>query len=48
MSEYFKELKAVQQEIKDLLKKKTRLKKKEQKGTLTDDEEIELEGVAEL
>jgi hypothetical protein len=47
MSEYVNELKAVQQEIKDLLKKKTRLKKKERKGQLDDDEEIELEGLAE-
>ena len=45
MSEYFNELKAVQQEIKDLLKKETRLKKKKE---LTDEEEIDLEGVAKL
>jgi len=48
MSENYKRLDAVQQEIKDLLRKKTKLKKKQEKGQLTDEEEIELEGVAEL
>jgi ubiquinone biosynthesis protein UbiJ len=48
MSENYKRLDAVQQEIKDLLKKKTRLRKKEQKGQLDDEGEIELEGVVEL
>ncbi|KAH6563680.1 hypothetical protein BASA50_002711 [Batrachochytrium salamandrivorans] len=47
MSENYKRLDAVQQEIKDLLKKKTRLKKKEQKGQLTEDEEIDLDGLTE-
>jgi hypothetical protein len=47
MSRNYDNLEAVQQEIKDLFKKKTRLKKKEQKGQLDDEEEIELEGLAE-
>jgi len=48
MSENYKELKAVQQEIKELLKKKSKLRKKEQNGQLGDEEEIELEEIAEL
>jgi hypothetical protein len=48
MSEYAKELKEVQLEIKDLLKIETELKKKKREGLLDDDEEIELEGVTEL
>jgi hypothetical protein len=48
MSENYKRLDAVQQEIEDLLKQKTRLKNKERKGQLSNDEEIELEGIAEL
>jgi hypothetical protein len=45
MSEYVNELKAVQQKIENLLKKETRLKKKKE---LTEEEEIDLEGVAKL
>ncbi|KAI3656125.1 hypothetical protein MP638_007546 [Amoeboaphelidium occidentale] len=48
MSDYIRNLEQAQQKIENLLKKETRLKKKEQKGTLTDDEEIELEGIAKL
>jgi hypothetical protein len=48
MSENYKRLDAVQLKIEDLLKKKSKLKKKEQKGQLDDEEEIELEGIAEL
>jgi hypothetical protein len=48
MSRNYDNLEAVQQEIKDLLRKETRLKKKEQKGQLDDEEEIELEGLAKL
>ena len=48
MSENYKRLDAVQQKIEDLLKKETKLKKKQEKGQLTDEEEIDLEGVAEL
>jgi hypothetical protein len=48
MSEYVKNLKNVQKEIQDLLKKKTALKKKEQKGQLTGEEEFDLEGITEL
>ena len=46
MSRNYDNLERVQQEIKDLLKKETRIKKKEQKGQLDDEEEIELEGLA--
>jgi hypothetical protein len=38
----------VHQEIEDLLKGKAKLKKKQEKGQLTDEEEIDLEGVAEF
>jgi hypothetical protein len=38
----------MQQEIIDLLKKETRLKKKEQNGRLEDEDDIELEGVNKL
>jgi hypothetical protein len=48
MSNFLRNLEAVQQKIEDLLKKETRLKKKEQKGQLDDEEEIELEGVNKL
>jgi len=48
MSRNYDNLERVQQEIKDLLKKETRIKKKEQKGQLDDEEEIELEGLALL
>ena len=48
MSENYKRLDVVQQKIEDLLKKEAKLKKKEQKNQLTDEEEIDLEGVAEL
>ncbi len=48
MSENYKRLDAVWQKIEDLLRKKTKLKKKQEKGQLTDEEEIVLEGVAEL
>jgi hypothetical protein len=47
MSENYKRLDAVWQKIEDLLRKKTKLKKKQEKGQLTD-EEIVLEGVAKL
>lgn len=42
MSENYKRLDAVQQKIEDLLKKETRLKKMQEKGQLTDEEEIDL------
>jgi hypothetical protein len=48
MSENYKRLDAVQQKIEDLLKKKTILKRKEFNESITEEEEIELEGVAEL
>ena len=48
MSENIKELKAVQQEIKALLKKETSLRKKELKGQSTDEEKVELEGIIKL
>jgi len=48
MSENYKRLDAVQQKIEDLLKKEAKLKKKEQKNQLTDEEEIDLEGVGKL
>ena len=48
MSENYKRLDAVLQKIEDLLRQKTKLKKKQEKGQLTDEEEIVLEGVAEL
>ncbi|EGF78438.1 hypothetical protein BATDEDRAFT_90642 [Batrachochytrium dendrobatidis JAM81] len=48
MSESYKRLDAVQQEIEDLLKKETELKKKEKKGQLTDEDEVDLEGVNKL
>ena len=47
MSEYLNELKAVQLEIKELLKKKAKFKKKEENEEITRLEEIELEGVVE-
>ncbi|KAJ3271404.1 hypothetical protein HDV01_006691 [Terramyces sp. JEL0728] len=42
MSRNYDGLEAVQQEIKELIKKETKLLRKEQKGTLSDDDEIEL------
>jgi hypothetical protein len=48
MSESFKRLVKIQQEIRDLLKEKARLKNKKQKNQLTREEEIDLEGVEEL
>ncbi|KAJ2994605.1 hypothetical protein HDV02_001464 [Globomyces sp. JEL0801] len=48
ISENYKRLDAVQQKIEDLLNKETKLKKKEQKGQLTDEEEIDLEGLVKL
>jgi hypothetical protein len=42
------QLAAVEQEIKDLVKEKTRLQKKEQQGTITDGEKIDLAGAVEL
>jgi hypothetical protein len=42
MSNFLRNLEQVQQEIKDLLRKKTKLKKKQQKNQLTDEEEIDL------
>ena len=48
MSEYFKELQAVQQEIEELVKEETKFKKKEQDGTITGGEEVELEGINKL
>jgi hypothetical protein len=41
-------LKSVEKEIKDLLKKKTKLAKKEHTGSLTDEEAIDLVGIGEL
>ncbi|KAJ3307843.1 hypothetical protein HDV04_002453 [Boothiomyces sp. JEL0838] len=48
MSRNYDNLEAVQQKIEELVKKETKLKKKEQDGTLSDDEEIELEGINKL
>ena len=48
MSNFLRNLEQVQQKIEDLLRKKTKLKKKQEKGQLTDEEEIDLAGVAEL
>ena len=42
------QLAAAKQEIKDLLKKQNHLKYKDQKGTITEEEEIELAGIGEL
>ena len=42
------ELKSVEKEIKDLLKEKTKLAKKEQTGSLTDEEAIDFAGIGEL
>lgn len=42
------QLAAVEQKIEDLVMKKTRLRKKSQRGTITDEEEIDLEGIEEL
>ena len=42
------QLAAVEQEIKDLVKKQTRLQKKDHQGTITDEEEIELAGIDKL
>jgi hypothetical protein len=36
------QLAAVEQEIKDLIKKQTQLLKKDQRGTITNEEEMEL------
>ena len=44
----FQQLAAVEQEIIDLIKKQTRLEKKEQQGTITDEEEIDLAGIDKL
>ena len=48
MSENIKELKAVQQKIEDLLKKKASLRQKELKGQIIDEEQVGLEGITEL
>ncbi|KAJ3316333.1 hypothetical protein HDV06_003811, partial [Boothiomyces sp. JEL0866] len=48
MSEYFKKLESIEQEIKELVKKKNRLKKKEYNEEITAEEQIELEGLEEL
>jgi hypothetical protein len=45
MEYYLQQLAAVEQKIKDLVKERTRLQKKDRKGTITDDEEIELAGM---
>jgi hypothetical protein len=45
MSENYKMLDAVQQEIMDLTKQQIRLKNKERKGKLSDDEELQLEEI---
>ena len=42
------QLAAVEQKIEDLIKKQTRLQKKDQQGTITDEEEIELAGIDKL
>ena len=42
------QLAAVEQKIEDLVKKQTRLQKKDHKGTITDEEEIELAGIDKL
>ncbi len=42
------QLAAVEQKIEDLVKKQTRLQRKEHKGTITDEEEIELAGIDKL
>ena len=46
--EFIQKLDAVEKEIKDLLKKKTQLSKKEQSGAITDEEALDLEGIGEL
>jgi len=38
----------VEHEIKNLIKKQTRLQKNDQQGTITDEEEIELAGIGVL
>ena len=48
MSEKIKELKAVQQEIKDLIKKEVELKSKHEDGLLNNKERNELEGIGKL
>jgi len=48
MDSLVQQLAAVEQEIKDLIKKQTRLQKKDQQGTITDEEEIELAGIGVL
>ena len=48
MSQNYKELKEVQQEIKDLLKEEAKLKKKANKCSITDDEKIDLGGINKL
>ncbi|KAJ3255462.1 hypothetical protein HK103_006279 [Boothiomyces macroporosus] len=48
MSAYVKNLEAIQQEIKELVKNKNKLKKKEHNEEITAEEEIELEGINEL
>jgi hypothetical protein len=39
---------AVEQKIEDLVKKQTRLQKKDHQGTITDEEEIEMAGIDKL
>ena len=48
MSENYKRLDAVQEEIKDLLKNRTSIKEKEEKEEITRLEEIEQEGLTDL
>ena len=48
MNEYIHKLEAVEQKIEDLLKKEIKLKKKELKGLLEGEEEVELDGIQEL
>ncbi|KAI3638871.1 hypothetical protein MIR68_003369 [Amoeboaphelidium protococcarum] len=48
MDFYNQQLAALELEITDLVKKQTRLQKKDQQGTITDEEEIELAGIDKL
>jgi len=48
MDSLIQQLAAVEQKIEDLVKKQTRLQKKDQQGTITDEEEIDLAGIDKL
>ncbi|KAJ3203855.1 hypothetical protein HDU67_009897 [Dinochytrium kinnereticum] len=48
MDSFHQQLAAAQQEIKDLIKKKAPLQKKERNGTITDDEKIDLADINDL